>query len=227
MALSALQERVAALVAALPESADFVLAGGAAMAAHDMLDRATRDLDYFARPDDAAAVQQFADAFEDAAKTAGLEVRRKRQAETFVRFAVRDGDEDCEVDVGIDYRALDSVPTRYGPALDLRELGADKVLAIFGRAEPRDFVDLAELTRRVPFDELVAVASEKDPGLDLAVLGQFMERVQSMRPESLGLDADVYRALVEQVQGWRAHIRDLHARQRGTHRPDPGDGLSP
>jgi hypothetical protein len=66
-----------------------------------------------------------------------------------VRFAVRDGDEDCEVDVGIDYRALDSMPTRYGPALDLRELGADKVLAIFGRAEPRDFVDLAELTRRV------------------------------------------------------------------------------
>ena len=178
MALSALQERVAALVAGLPESAAFVLAGGAAMAVHDMLDRTTRDLDYFAGPDDAAAVQRFADAFEDAAKAGGLE-----------------------------------------------ELGADKVLAIFGRAEPRDFVDLAELTRRVPFDELLALASAKDPGLDLAVLDQFMERVQAMRPGALGLDAESYRALVEQVQRWRAHIRQLLARERGTGRPGPGHGL--
>jgi hypothetical protein len=80
VALSALQERVAALVAALPESVGFALAGGAAMAAHDMLERVTRDLDYFAGPDDAAAVQRFADAFEEAAKAAGLEVRRMRQA---------------------------------------------------------------------------------------------------------------------------------------------------
>jgi hypothetical protein len=225
VALSALQERVAALVAGLPESAAFVLAGGAAMAAHDMLDRTTRDLDYFAGPDDAVAVQRFADAFEDAAKAGGLEVRRTRQAETFVRFEVRDGEEDCEVDLGIDYRALESVPTRYGPALDVRELGADKVLAIFGRAEPRDFVDLAELTRRVPFDELLALASAKDPGLDLAVLDQFMERVQAMRPGALGLDAESYRALVEQVQRWRAHIRQLLARERGTGRAGPGHGL--
>ncbi len=172
-----------------------------------------------------AAVQRFADAFEQAAKTAGLEVDRKRQAETFVRFAVRDGNDECEVDLGIDYRALDSVPTRYGPALDLRELGADKVLAIFGRAEPRDFVDLAEVTRRVPFAELIALASEKDPGLDLAVLDQFMARVEAMRPESLGMAAESHRALAEQVQQWRAHIRDLHARQRGAERPGPEHGL--
>lgn len=224
MALSALQERVAALVAALPESAGFALAGGAALAAHDMLKRATRDLDYFAGPDDAAAVQQFADAFEEAAKAAGLEVRRLRQAATFVRFDVRDRGDDCEVDVGIDYRALESVPTRYGPALDVRELGADKVLAIFGRAEPRDFVDLAQLTKRVPFDELLALAAAKDPGLDLAVLDQFMERVQVMRPGTLGLDVESYQALVDEVQIWRGHIRQLHTK-RSIEPPERGHGL--
>ena len=224
MALSALQKRVAALAAALPESAGFALAGGAALAAHDMLQRATRDLDYFAGPDDAVAVQRFADAFEDAAKAAGLEVRRLRQAATFVRFEVRDRSEDCEVDLAIDYRALESVPTRYGPALDVRELGADKVLAIFGRAEPRDFVDLAQLTRRVPFDELLVLAAAKDPGLDLAVLDQFMERVQAMRPGTLGLDAESYRALVDEVQAWRGHIRQLHAK-RSIEPPEHGHGL--
>lgn len=226
MALTALQERVAALAAALPESAGFALAGGAAMAAHDMLDRPTRDLDYFAGPDGAEAVQRFADAFEQSAKRDGLEVSRARQSATFVRFEVSDGDDECEVDLGIDYRALDSVSTRYGPALDLRELGADKVLAVFGRAEPRDFIDLAEVTRRVPFAELVALAREKDSGLDLAVLDRFMARVQAMRPERFGLDTASYRALVERVEQWREHVRELHARQHGVERPCPGGGLS-
>ena len=83
MGLSALQARVAALVEALPESSGFVLAGGAAMAAHGVLGGTTRDLDYFGRPDLAAAVQQLADALEQAAKHDGLEVRRDRQWETF------------------------------------------------------------------------------------------------------------------------------------------------
>lgn len=49
------------MVAALPESEGFVLAGGAAMAAHGLLDRTTRDLDFFGGPTDAAAVQPRAD----------------------------------------------------------------------------------------------------------------------------------------------------------------------
>jgi hypothetical protein len=56
VALTALQERVAALAAAVPESAGFALACGAAMAAHDLLGRSTRDLDYFAGPNGAEAV---------------------------------------------------------------------------------------------------------------------------------------------------------------------------
>jgi hypothetical protein len=80
------------------------------------------------------------------------------------------------VDLAIDCRALEPVETRYGPALDLRELGANKVLAVFARAEPRDFIDLAELTQRFPLQDLIALAAEKDPGLDLAVVDEFMDR---------------------------------------------------
>jgi hypothetical protein len=126
VALTGLQQRVAALTAALPESAGFVLAGGAAMAAHDVLDRTTRDLDYFGGPDQAAAVHGLADAFEQAAKAEGLQTHRDRQWEAFVRFRVGDDRDETEVDFGIDYRALDPVQTRYGPALELRELGANK-----------------------------------------------------------------------------------------------------
>lgn len=82
MPLTALQERIAALVSGLPEAEGFVLAGGAAMAAH------------------------------------------------------ADRDDECEVDIGIDYRALGVVSTRYGPTRELRELAANKVLAIFAARSP-------------------------------------------------------------------------------------------
>lgn len=79
------------------------------------------------------------------------------------------------------------------------KLGANKVLAIFARTEPRDFVDLAELTQRIPLAESVALAAEKDPGLDLAVLDEFMARVRSIPREEFDLDDDTYCALLRTV----------------------------
>lgn len=213
MALSSLQERVAALIAALPESECFVLAGGAALAAHGLLDRTTKDLDYFAGPGDAGAVQRLADAFQAAGRQQGLTIERQRQSESFIRFGVSDGHDQCELDLAIDYRALEPVATRYGPAFDLRELGANKVLAIFARAEPRDFIDLAQLTKRFPLQELIALAADKDPGLDLAVLAEFMDRAQALPSADFELDDRSYEQLLATVRSWQAHISRLRGQE--------------
>lgn len=206
MPLSALQERVAPLVAGLPESDGFVLAGGAAMAAHGVLRRTTRDLDYFGGPDQAAAVGRLAAAVERALTAQRMTVTRVREWNTFVRLHVADAGEDCEVDIGIDYRALGVVATRYGPTLELPELGANKVLAIFARTEPRDFVDLAVLTQRIPLAGSIALAAEKDPGLDLVVLDEFMARVRSIPREEFDLTDNAYDALLRTVDEWRAEL---------------------
>lgn len=67
-------------------------------------------------------------------------------------------------------------------------------------------------------------AAAIDPGLDLAVLDRFMERVRAMRSGPLGLDAESYQALVDDVQIWRGHIRQLHAK-RSVEPPERGHGL--
>lgn len=221
MALGPLQERVAALIAALPESEGFVLAGGAAMAAHGVLDRTTRDLDYFAGPQDAAAVHRLADAFERGANRQSLTIQRERQGPSFIRFSVSGEREQCEVDLAIDYRALEPVETRYGPALDLRELGANKVLAVFARAEPRDFIDLAELTQRFPLQDLIALAAEKDPGLDLAVVDEFMDRVWAFPRADFELDDRGHEQLLATVRGWQTQIRQLREQEIGNDRAPP------
>ncbi len=48
--------------------------------------------------------------------------------------------------------------------LSLDELAADKVLALFGRAEARDFVDVAALLPRYGWVRLCDLAAEKDTG---------------------------------------------------------------
>lgn len=207
MSLTPLQERVAALVAGLPESDGFILAGGAALAAHGLLQRATRDLDFFGMPEQQDQVHELAAAFERACRDHGFDVRRERDADAFIRLTVEDGTDTCEVD------------TRLGPACDLRELGANKVLAIFDRAAPRDFVDLAELTKRFPLEELIELAAAKDPGLDLNVLDVAMRQIDRIPPERLGIDDHARDSLLAQVGSWRRAIWALRG-PSGHYQPD-------
>ncbi len=113
-----------------------------------LIERPTRDLDYFTVPGQEEALRALRDALERALDRAGLEHGRQRDLSTFVRIEVSDGEDRCEVDLAVDYRALPTEPSDYGPTLAVRELAANKVLALFDRAEARDFLDLAELTRR-------------------------------------------------------------------------------
>ncbi len=47
------------------------------------------------------------------------------------------------------------------------DLKVDKLLAYYGRAEPRDAVDLYFILQQESLDDLMAQAARKDPGFDL------------------------------------------------------------
>jgi hypothetical protein len=128
-----LQERVGRIVAALPEAEGFALAGGAALVVTRLVDRATRDLDFFGPTAD--DVDRLLPAVESALVTAGLTVRRERVTHGFARLTVVAGDDVTELDLAADarIRRVDSGPL--GPMLSVEELGADKLLALFDRAQ--------------------------------------------------------------------------------------------
>lgn len=139
--LTPLQVQVAEIIKRLPESEGFALAGAGALMVQGLIHRTTRDLDYFTTPGEAGA---------------------------FVRIEVSGESDRCEIDLAVDYRALPAEPSEYGPTLAVRELAANKVLAVFDRAEARDFLDLAELTAQFELRALMELASEKDRGFDTA-----------------------------------------------------------
>jgi len=74
-----------------------------------------------------------------------------------------------------------------------KELAVDKVLAVFGRAEARDFVDLYALEQFFKLEDLFAFAAEKDRGFDLAVFADMAKRAAVLDPSEFNLKESEYR----------------------------------
>lgn len=114
--LTALQVRVAEIVKDLPESAGFALAGGGALVVRGLIDRTTRDLDYFTTPEEAETLIGLRDALMTALERAGLDYVIVRDVPTFVRIEVQGEQDRCEVDLAVTIeRCRLSAPTSDRP----------------------------------------------------------------------------------------------------------------
>ncbi len=202
--MSDLQRRVAALIAALPEADGFALAGGAALIARGDVDRLTRDLDFFGLSGD--AVDRLLPAVEAALGDDGLAVVRVQVATGFARLAVSSPDERTEVDLASDARLFPVDDREAVPMLSREELAVDKLLAVFGRAEARDFVDLWALEPVFGLERLCGLAVKKDGGFDGGVLLEMLHRFDRLREEEFGLGRGGYAELRSVVRGWREKV---------------------
>ena len=91
-----------------------------------------------------------------------------RRFTTYVEFVVTHGTESLKVDLAQDSPFQLEPPTRTEAGIwvsSLPDLRVDKLLAYYGRAEPRDAVDLYFILQQAPFDELMAQGSTERPGV--------------------------------------------------------------
>ncbi len=162
--LDPLQERIARLALSLPGAENLALAGGGAMLAHGLVDRPTQDVDLFTPDADVTAI---ADALVAALHGEGMSLVVEVRTQTYVRLtATEQAGRAYKIELARDARIRPPVRLDVGAVLHLEEIAADKVLALFGRAAARDFVDVAALLRKFPKERLLALAAEKDPGFD-------------------------------------------------------------
>jgi hypothetical protein len=151
--LSPVQLRLARVLFGLPEADGYALAGGAALIIRRVIIRGTRDLDAFigARPGpDPGTVDALADAFVEALRQHGWDVRAARRHPTFCRFIVDCDGDTAEVDLAVDSPSLEAPQQVDGiPVLTPLDLAARKVLAIVDRLEARDYTDLQALAALV------------------------------------------------------------------------------
>ena len=85
------------------------------------------------------------------------------------------------------------------------------MLALFGRAAPRDFVDVVALRRRFDADRLLALAAEKDPGFDRRHFAAALRSVDRLTDEDftgLGRTPAEATEIRTQALDWAASLDD-------------------
>lgn len=91
------------------------------------------------------------------------------------------------------------------PVLHQDDLAADKTLAMWGRGEPRDFVDVVALLNRYTEDDLLRLAGEKDRGFtteSFALSLRMVQRVIPRRWEVAGVGPEQAAAITASALDW-------------------------
>lgn len=205
-ALTAFQIEVARLFFGLPASAGFVLAGGAALAVQRLTTRPTQDLDLFTGPGrgDIVAAR---DAFEAAVRERGWAVRRVRDSVSFCRLLVT-GSEVLIVDLALDSAPNSTpIPSLVGPTFALGELAGRKLVALFDRAEARDFIDVFMLTRRFSKERLLAEALLVDRGFDCLILADMVRMHARFADQEFPVEAHEIADIRSFFDEWAEELR--------------------
>lgn len=203
-ALTAFQIEVARLFFTLPASGRFLLAGGAALLAQHLTDRPTQDLDLFTS--DSLSVATARDELEHAARNRGWTVTRLHDHAEFCRLIVH-GHEDLLVDLALDAAPQQAGTASFvGPTFAPEELAARKLLALFDRAESRDFADVYVLAQRYGKHVLLEGAAALDQGLDPQVLAQFMSTLSRYDDADIPVRPEQVAALRTFFTTWQAEL---------------------
>lgn len=200
--LSPLQARVIRVVA--DGLHGFFLTGGTALAAFHLGHRRSADLDFFTRQkaDYETLVKQFVRLME----SEGLTVAPGNAGPGFRRLVVSNGSETLPVDLVLDTTPALAAPLEDGNLVvdSIEDITANKLGAVLGRSEIRDYVDLyfiAQTGRDVL--AFLPAAQRKDAGLDAATLAFVLSDVKvNQAPDGLErpLSADELRTFIEELR---------------------------
>jgi len=231
MGMLARHRQVAEIILTAASGYLVALGGGNALLAHEVTDRPTQDVDvFFGRSDELADA---APAIEAALAAAGYVVTPfdtaggltdiwEEAGEGLAEWEVITPDGEHVVQVQAGHFDVLAKPVRVkgiGPVLALDDIAGHKACAMAARAASRDFVDLAalqEYRRTYRWAKLIALAQERDPGLELADFADAVRRLDRMAD-------DRFAGLLPQGRdtAWlRQHFKDW-PRQAPDHAEDP------
>lgn len=191
----------------------FALAGSGAIREHGIIDRPTEDVDLFTTVQDEVAFRAAVEMLVAALGAGGFQVEKIRSTPQFARLHVHTADgAQVDLDLGVDWRHDDPVNRGVGPVLSLIDAVGNKVSALYGRGEPRDYLDVDSIraSGRFSDDELIASARERDPGFDLALFAEQLEaagRITQVDVARYGLSMDQLATIKGRCKQWAQELR--------------------
>lgn len=204
-------ERLARVALDAAGSFGFALAGGYAVQAHGFLNRLSSDIDLFATASAESDFAQAVNAVIAAYRREGLGVEIELHSASFARLDVISTTESAKIELGLDWRKNEPIRLAVGPVLHPDDAVANKVCALFGRAEVRDYIDVDAIVAsgRYTAGELLDLAADHDPGFDRSRFAEALGAIDRL-PDSLfqpyGMSPNDTSALRERMHAWARRI---------------------
>lgn len=177
--ISPFQKKIIFLLKDIPDISYFYLTGGTALSEFYLGHRRSYDMDFFTS--ESGLIPSFSYLVEKELKNKAIEVKVVRRFTTFAEFELIEKKEEMRFHLAYDspFRFEMPVISDLGIKInDYKDLIVDKLLAFFGRTEPRDAVDLFFILKREDIWKMIKLAHRKDPGFDLYWLAIALERSQ-------------------------------------------------
>lgn len=177
--LTRFQQDVLRILSEIDESRAFHLTGGTALSAFYLRHRLSEDIDFFT-PDE-PLISILATKFKAALRSAGIRVEEVRNFRSFWEAVISRNDESVKIQFAYDspFTLAEDREEEGIKVHSLQDIAAGKLLALYGRAEERDFIDIYLLDKRgkISLEEMIDLARKKDPGLDEYYLAIAFEQV--------------------------------------------------
>jgi hypothetical protein len=203
--LSGFQQEIARLFFSLQSSQGFVLAGGGALLASGLSIRPTQDLDFFGSPGQ-VSVSLALDQFLDAIQQQNWEYELLGHANDFARVRII-GSTELIVDLAIDVAPRFPIAqTPIGPVFSPLELAGRKLLALFDRAEARDFVDVYVLSKKFGNQKVFDAATQIEVSLNKQVLARMMNALQRFSDDELPIDHSEVGTIRKYFANWAKEL---------------------
>ncbi|MDI6734644.1 MAG: nucleotidyl transferase AbiEii/AbiGii toxin family protein [bacterium] len=197
------------------DSEHFYLTGGTALAHFYLKHRKSNDLDFFTTIEE--LIIPFSHRLEEGLNAKNMSIQRQRGIHSFVELLVNKDKEITLIHLALDapfrFEPRREFPTYPNLKVDsLVDIASNKLLALFGRATMRDFIDIYSLIKKGFFtvEELVEKAKRKDPGFDLYWLGIALERINTFNNDSpdmlLIVEPINFKDLLTFFNKWREEI---------------------
>lgn len=182
--LTPLQAAFLQVFTGVPDQGRFYLTGGTALAEFYLGHRLSFDLALFTS--EGGLILPISYQLEKACQESDLNVMVTRRFASYVELLVSRENEQLKVDLALDspFRFLPPLLAESGVMVnDFQDIKVDKLLAYFGRAEPRDAIDLFFLWQQESIHNLMDLAAQKDTGFDLYWFAIALNRAQSFPDE--------------------------------------------
>jgi predicted nucleotidyltransferase component of viral defense system len=195
--LSPFQKKILKAFTEIEESAAFYLTGGTALSAFYLAHRLSEDFDLFTPDEPLIAI--VARKFRSKLEALGIEVREIRNFSSFWEAIASKGGESFKIQLALDspFTLATATEQDHLRIHSFEDIAAGKLLALFGRAEERDFIDVYFIVKSggISLDRLIELAKMKDPGLDEYFLAIAFAQSEKLPDDSAQLKVNLLSAI--------------------------------